>query len=1106
MRQRPWATRRLQEANAGAASPGAVAFAPDAAAPAAALDSSVTVIVESEDELRDAVARMAQHIEIRAHLDLRTSGSARRTRLNPPSVSIPSGEPPPMLGVLPDSVRSIRGICTMPPPEEMRPGRDEHDLLPLRARQCLLLLDSGLLMTDHRLWLDGLYLRITAREHAEISAVQINRPRADNAALSKLWLSDVIIQGDASTMQPAGRGLVWGVSGDQASILAQRCMFSHLGGLGTVAPVGLADSQASFQNCGFRDNYVGTAHTGVVWALDGTNIILENTTFSGNIGQGKQLAAAAADDEGFALRPSRFFSDDPDLRYCIPNEESISTSAVAEATVSFDEMLEWLDRMQADLGVTERPLLPGQPPLVDEPNAFGDCTAKSDYEDDPDVPLGALPAAALVEPAQADAPRQILPTLPAPAPTPAARRRPPPAAPQPRELPQPPPEPLPPTGRVPIVPPLHSGMMAPGGQEAPPAGGGGMMDGMVDRTTAIVLVAGAMFLAALTLITLLVYFVRRRRAASKDKHKTVSVARALMVEESGELTTVSSRLHNNISPASSAISAHPRHIYGQPQHSATLPPNGPSVPSAANGQASTQSMAQGARAGAGGSVAARSQHGAAPGSPHSMAHSMAQSRSMQSLTAQMLVAESGSWPSYAHEPGRGSQIYMHVPAPGSAGSYVGSNRGTQPMYMHAVAPGLNGSRMTGQPVDMHAPAPGSGTGGLRGTGQTVYMHAGAPASGSSHGILLPRLESASSTARMRALLHPPTELGTLAESDAWKTVSQGYAPPPQDPNKAASVKEQLNFIGRQLDSFGPRGVILQRYELLDEPRRRGGQAVVQFVRCRQTSQTYAIKLFASRKVFEDEKCLYEDWFSVAICCRPTVLEFIGNEDGSFRDPLQRPMPPCFIMEKGESLVERTLRIQNDLFTKVSIIGQVAKCLSTLHSLGWAHRDLKPGNIIFLPRTGTWTLIDFGLAARTGGPASIAFTLTYAPPEVARLYHEGAPTLTADPATDAWALGVIAFELLTGRPAFDMLSGGMQEVQRQLRGDAELPWEGSRFTPEVRKQLGAFKTPILAMLTRDPARRSSCRQLAEALQSVFLTPTTTTTTMTPPPRRSYDLQA
>lgn len=62
----------------------------------------------------------------------------------------------------------------------------------------------------------------------------------------------------------------------------------------------------------------------------------------------------------------------------------------------------------------------------------------------------------------------------------------------------------------------------------------------------------------------------------------------------------------------------------------------------------------------------------------------------------------------------------------------------------------------------------------------------------------------------------------------------------------------------------------------------------------------------------------------------------------------------------------------------------------------------------------------------GVQAPLSFTLGYAAPEVAIALTAGMEVVQAEPAMDAWAIGVIAFELLTGRPAFRM-EHGKQDV-------------------------------------------------------------------------------
>ena len=114
---------------------------------------------------------------------------------------------------------------------------------------------------------------------------------------------------------------------------------------------------------------------------------------------------------------------------------------------------------------------------------------------------------------------------------------------------------------------------------------------------------------------------------------------------------------------------------------------------------------------------------------------------------------------------------------------------------------------------------------------------------------------------------------------------------------------------------------------------------------------------------------------------------------------------------------------------VQVLSHVSARLADMHEAGYVHRDIKPANVMWLPRENRWTVIDFGCTARTGDSVALAFTLTYAAPEVVRAFVTQQRSVEASPAVDAWALGVMAFELLTGAPAFQPLTHGCESVWR-----------------------------------------------------------------------------
>src|SRR5215468_10833120 len=210
---------------------------------------------------------------------------------------------------------------------------------------------------------------------------------------------------------------------------------------------------------------------------------------------------------------------------------------------------------------------------------------------------------------------------------------------------------------------------------------------------------------------------------------------------------------------------------------------------------------------------------------------------------------------------------------------------------------------------------------------------------------------------------------------------------------------------------------------------RGGMGEVWLAEDTQLPRKVAVKLLSQRLADEPDAVsrLLREAQAAASVDHPAIVSVYeaGLADGQ----------PYIVMQRAEGeTLEQRLRA-GPL--------PIAEALSEVHALGIVHRDLKPANIILGPRGPK--ILDFGVAQLRGAPqltsagTVIGTPLTMSPEQV-----RGQPV---DNRADLWAVGVILYEMLTGRAPF---SGDFATIGLSILNDEPRP--PSALRPEVAHEL------------------------------------------------------
>ena len=263
-------------------------------------------------------------------------------------------------------------------------------------------------------------------------------------------------------------------------------------------------------------------------------------------------------------------------------------------------------------------------------------------------------------------------------------------------------------------------------------------------------------------------------------------------------------------------------------------------------------------------------------------------------------------------------------------------------------------------------------------------------------------------------------------------------------------------LGSPSGELTPGSIFAGRYRIIEELGK-GGMGKVYEALDIEIKEKVALKLIKP-EIASDEKTLErfknELKFARKIRHKNVCQMYDLNKEGEI---------PFITMEyvPGEDLkgfIKRSKKLS--VLTAVSLAEQVCEGLAEAHRLGVVHRDLKPQNIM-IDRDGNARIMDFGIARMMSASGLTEEGALIGTPDY--MSPEQVAGTEADQRADLYSLGVIIFEMITGRPPFK----GTSAMSVALKHKTDMPGDPSDLDPQIP---GSLSRLILKCLEKNKEKR------------------------------------